>query len=98
MSTRPETGTRFRQTRWTIGYSPDEVDTFVSAVEASLQSPTPHVSASDVACSRFTLVQLKPGYDINEVDHYLDEAQQQLSLREPDLPLQVPHQRDDEPE
>jgi DivIVA domain-containing protein len=75
--------TKFRQTRWRSGYSPQEVDDFVAKVENALRSPAPQLSATDVAQSRFTPVQLKPGYHMDDVDHYLEKAQQKLSEQDP---------------
>jgi DivIVA domain-containing protein len=74
---------RFRQTRWRAGYKPDEVDGFVEMVDDALRSPTPRLSAADVAGSRFTPVLLMPGYHMGDVDHYLDLAQRQLRERAP---------------
>jgi DivIVA domain-containing protein len=50
-------------------------------VEDALRSPNPRVSAADVAGHRFTPVRLMTGYDPDDVDHYLDEAQQRLRER-----------------
>lgn len=72
---------RFRQTRWRAGYNPDEVDGFVEAVDDALRSPTPRLSARDVARTRFTPVMLMTGYHMGDVDDYLDRAQRQLGAR-----------------
>ena len=82
MNNRPETATHFRRTLWRTGYSLEEVDSFIAEVEIALFSPEPRVSASDVAWQRFTEVRRWPGYDIQDVDRYLDEAECRLSEAE----------------
>jgi DivIVA domain-containing protein len=83
MGTSQRMHSRFRQTRWRAGYSPGEVDEFVTVVEDALRSPTPpRVSASEIAQHRFTPVRMMPGYDPDEVDDYLDVAERRLRERE----------------
>jgi DivIVA domain-containing protein len=82
MSTDVMQDTRFRQTRFRAGYDPDEVDAFVEAVADSLRSPIPRLDASDVAWQRFSSVILKRGYDRDDVDDYLSEAEHLLGQRE----------------
>ena len=82
MSTYVADDTRFRQTRFRVGYATDEVDTFVEAVEDALRSPTPRLGASEVAWRRFTPVILKAGYHMDDVDDYLTEAEHLLGERE----------------
>ena len=77
-----ETGTHFRRTLWRTGYNPEEVDAFIAEVEIALFSPEPRVSARDVAEEQFTEVRRKPGYDIQDVDRYLEQAEQLLSEAE----------------
>ena len=72
---------RFRQTRWRAGYKPDEVDGFVEAVDDAMRSPTPRLSASDVAGSRFTPVMFMPGYHMGDVDEFLARAERRLVER-----------------
>lgn len=72
----------FRQTKWRAGYAAHEVDAFIVSVEDALRSPTPLLRASDVAWQRFTPVLLKPGYDMDDVDHYLAAAEHRLGERE----------------
>ncbi|HWL99875.1 MAG TPA: DivIVA domain-containing protein [Nocardioidaceae bacterium] len=74
--------TQFRVTRWQPGYSIDEVDAFVGAIEKVLAAPSPTMSAGDVARVRFTPVQLKPGYHMDDVDAYLWKLQQRLGEHE----------------
>jgi DivIVA domain-containing protein len=74
--------THFRVTRWQPGYSVDEVDTFVEAIEAVLATRSPTMSAVDVARVRFTPVQLKAGYHMDDVDAYLLDVQQRLAEHE----------------
>jgi len=64
----------------------EEVDAFVLMVEEALASAVPRIRSTDVAACRFTPVQFKPGYDMGEVDAYLDRARRRLSDREHDLP------------
>jgi DivIVA domain-containing protein len=64
------------------GYRPDEVNAFVESVEDALRSPTPLMTASEVAWHRFTPVGLKSGYHMDDVDHYLTEAEHLLHERE----------------
>jgi len=82
MARAPDTGFRFRQTRWPAGYSVEEVDRFVAVVEDALASEVPRISSTDIATRRFTPVQLKPGYDMDEVDQYLERARLRLRDRE----------------
>jgi len=82
MSDTLEISTRLRRTLWRTGYSAEEVDAFIAEVEIALFSPDPRVSASDVARQRFTEVRRWPGYDIQDVDRYLVEAEQRLSEAE----------------
>ena len=89
MARTPAMGVRFRQTRWPAGYSVQEVDNFVALVEDALASVVPRVSSTDVAACRFTPVQFKPGYDMNEVDEYLEQARRLLRDREDQLPPSV---------
>ena len=70
-----------RPTRFGIGYAADEVEPFVETVEAALRSPTPWLTVSDVVTKRFTPVLLSPGYRMDDVDRYLDEAAYLLSER-----------------
>lgn len=72
---------QLRQTRFGIGYAADEVEPFVETVEAALRSPTPWLSVSDVVRKRFTPVLLSPGYRMDDVDSYLDEAAYLLGER-----------------
>ena len=72
---------RFRQTLWRAGYKPDEVDGFVEVVDDALRSPTPRLSAADVARSRFTPVVLMSGYHMGDVDDFLEDAERQLTMR-----------------
>ena len=83
---RTPTGVRFRQTRWPAGYRVEEVDRFVALVEDALASVVPDIRSADIARCRFTPVQLKPGYDMDEVDAYLEQARRRLSDRERELP------------
>jgi DivIVA domain-containing protein len=64
----------------------EEVDAFVLMVEEALVSAAPRIRSTDVAECRFTPVQFKPGYDMAEVDAYLDRARRRLRDREHDLP------------
>jgi DivIVA domain-containing protein len=82
MPSAPDKGVRFRQTRWPAGYSMGEVDHFVTVVEDALAFGVPPISSTDIATRRFTPVQLKPGYDMDEVDQYLEEARRSLRDRE----------------
>jgi DivIVA domain-containing protein len=82
MSTDVMQDTSFRPTRFRAGYDPDEVDAFVEAVADSLRSPMPRLDASDVAWQRFSSVILKRGYDRDDVDDYLSEAEHLLGQRE----------------
>jgi DivIVA domain-containing protein len=82
MSTDVMQETRFRQTRFRAGYDPEEVDAFVEVVADSLRSPMPQLDASDVAWQRFSSVVLKRGYDRDDVDDYLSEAEHLLGQRE----------------
>jgi DivIVA domain-containing protein len=82
MSTDVMQDTSFRPTRFRAGYDPDEVDAFVEAVADSLRSPMPRLHASDVAWQRFSSVILKRGYDRDDVDDYLTEAEHLLGQRE----------------
>jgi DivIVA domain-containing protein len=77
----PNMDKRFRQTRWRAGYKPDEVDGFVEVVDDALRSPTPMLSATDVARSRFTPVVLMSGYHMGDVDEYLEDAERLLTVR-----------------
>jgi DivIVA domain-containing protein len=77
-----ETGTHFRRTLWRTGYNVEEVDAFTAEVEIALFSPEPRVNASDVATQEFSEVRRWPGYDIQDVDKYLVEAEQRLSEAE----------------
>ncbi len=79
-------GVRFRQTRWPGGYSVEEVDHFVGLVEAALSSGVPGIRSTDIVARRFTPVQLKPGYDMGEVDDYLEQARLRLRERELEQP------------
>jgi DivIVA domain-containing protein len=72
----------FRQTRWRAGYDPTEVNAFVQTVEDALQSPTPQLDAFDVYWREFTTVRLRPGYHMDDVDSYLERAEQALGHRE----------------
>jgi DivIVA domain-containing protein len=72
----------FRATKWRAGYAADEVERFIDSVEDALRSPTPLLSARDVAWHRFTPVLMKPGYDMDDVDRYLAEAEHRLGARE----------------
>jgi DivIVA domain-containing protein len=73
---------RFRQTHWRTGYDPTEVDAFVQTVEDALCSPAPDLKAFDVLWQDFTTVRLKPGYHRDDVDGYLERANQVLKQRE----------------
>ena len=72
----------FRPTLVLAGYDADEVESFVDLVELALQSPQPQLSASDVAKQRFSVVVLKMGYRMEDVDGYLDAAERALWQRE----------------
>jgi DivIVA domain-containing protein len=74
--------TGFRSTRLRAGYDANEVDAFIEVVEDALRSPTPSISAADVAWQRFRSVLLKTGYRRDDVDHYLTEAEHLLGERE----------------
>ena len=92
MSTETATITAFRPTRFRPGYSRDEVEEFIEAVEDALRSWTPRVSSGEVAWQRFTPVMLKPGYHMDDVDGYLTEAEHRLQDRERfQLPVRPPH-------
>jgi DivIVA domain-containing protein len=68
----------------------EEVDHFVGLVEDALTSVAPNIRSTDIAERRFTPVQLKPGYDMGEVDAYLERARRRLSDRERQLPSSAP--------
>jgi DivIVA domain-containing protein len=76
------TPVHFRHTRWRSGYDPGQVDEFVETVEDALRSPTPLLTSAEVARQRFTPVLLKPGYDMDDVDDYLADAEHRLTARE----------------
>jgi DivIVA domain-containing protein len=74
--------TRFRETRLRAGYAAYEVELFVEAVEDALRSASPRLDSSDVAWQRFTPVMMKPGYRMDDVDDYLEDAERVLRERE----------------
>jgi DivIVA domain-containing protein len=82
MSAQATLSPQFRPTKWRAGYAADEVERFIESVEDALRSPTPLLSARDVAWHRFTPVLLKPGYDMDDVDRYLADAEHRLGERE----------------
>jgi DivIVA domain-containing protein len=82
MSAHATLSPQLRQTKWRAGYAADEVERFIESVEDALRSPTPLLSARDVAWHRFTPVLMKPGYDMDDVDRYLAEAEHRLGKRE----------------
>src|SRR5262249_26837759 len=82
MSNSLEIGSQFRRTLWRTGYSAEEVDAFIAEVEIALFSPEPRVNASGVAWQRRPQVRRKPGDDVQDVDRFLEEAEQRLSEAE----------------
>lgn len=64
----------------------EEVDNFVALVEDALASVVPRIRSTDVAACRFTPVQFKWGYDMHQVDEYLEQARRLLREREEQLP------------
>ncbi len=83
------------------GYSPSEVDAFVTELQRALGHQPPTMAPYEVEDQRFTVVRLTRGYDMRHVDDYLDAAVSQLRERhgadavalvegrEPEAPRQV---------
>ena len=60
----------FTRTRWSEGYDPGEVDALVARIRATLEDGSGRLTAADVEAARITPT--RPGYDMDEVDDYLD--------------------------
>ena len=66
-------GLAFSTVRWIEGYDIDEVNAFIMEVEPLVLRDAPDRDlAQRVTRVRFTPVRIRRGYDIAEVDHYLD--------------------------
>lgn len=74
---------KFQPTAFRNGYSQDDVDDLLDRVQAMFaaaeQGDRPATGAGtvtpeDVAASRFRRTRMKPGYDCDEVDDFLDEV------------------------
>lgn len=66
-------GLGFSTVRWIEGYDIAEVNAFIMEVEPLVLLHAPdHDLAQRVTRVRFTPVRLRRGYDMGEVDHYLD--------------------------
>lgn len=62
----------FRIVRWREGYRIDEVDVLVDRIA------TGAVTSDEVHQARLTPVRLRPGYDMSDVDKYLDRTEADL--------------------
>jgi len=71
----------FTTVQFREGYTKREVDAFVARAVESLRSATPAMRPEDVRAVRFAPVRLQQGYDMAEVDAYLDDLEQHLSER-----------------
>ncbi len=60
----------FTRTKWGEGYDPGEVDALVARIRATLEDGSGRLTAADVEAARITPT--RPGYDMDEVDDYLD--------------------------
>jgi DivIVA domain-containing protein len=66
----------FRLTRWREAYAIDDVDDLLSRVRPLLEGRLPNPEVAEmIRSSRFTPVRLRLGYDMDEVDAYLDRIQ-----------------------
>lgn len=79
---------RFQTTRFTRGYEPSEVDSFLErAVEAlrshegGLATAQQAFDASAVEEARFSETMMRQGYDQSEVDAFLDRLAEALRAR-----------------
>lgn len=68
----------FRLARWREVYDADEVTAFLDEVEPVVSSlPSPEL-AERIRTTRFTARRVRPGFDMGEVDLYLDELVDQV--------------------
>lgn len=65
------------------GYTRGQVDAFIDEAVRALTRPTPSMRPEDVRAVRFTPVRMR-GYDMREVDAYLDDLEHHLVAREQD--------------
>ncbi|RRJ88857.1 DivIVA domain-containing protein [Gulosibacter macacae] len=69
---------QFRQTKYSIGYDQQEVDSFLDRVVDTLRSyeagdnPENLLTAKNVQTVQFASTRYREGYDPQEVDHLLD--------------------------
>ncbi len=57
----------------------EQVDTFLEAIHATfLGVRQPPLTAEEVATKQFVTTHLRPGYDVKEVDAFLDEVEARL--------------------
>jgi DivIVA domain-containing protein len=64
----------FSTTSLREGYDTDEVDRAVELILDNLALPEPRFGADQITVLRFTPVRLQQGYDMGEVDSWLDLA------------------------
>lgn len=70
----------FTHTKWRAGYAIDDVDAFVQRAIASLEAQHAlPMTSTEVQDVRFTPVLLRSGYDMGEVDAWLDALAARLS-------------------
>lgn len=66
-------GLAFSTVRWIEGYDIAEVNAFILEVEPQVLERAPDRElAQRITRSRFTPVRIRPGYNMDEVDAYLD--------------------------
>ena len=63
------------------GYDTDEVDRAVDLILHNLALPEPRFGADQITVLRFTPVRLQQGYDMGEVDSWLDLAAAETERR-----------------
>lgn len=71
----------FSTTSMREGYDVDEVDRAVDEILDNLSLPEPRFGADRVTGLRFTPVRLQQGYDMGEVDSWLDLAAAETARR-----------------
>ena len=76
----------FTSVQFREGYTKGEVEAFVGRATEALASPVPTLRPEEVRAIRFSTVRLQQGYEMREVDTYLDDLEQHLAERLRDQP------------